>query len=92
MPSIFRIVRGLIEETHYRQIESSVLLDKWLSYAPCGINEGPIFIRRTDSDLVEVLKSVPLADGMVIRDHLSGYFDVKDVPGGECQRPLKVLP
>ncbi len=81
MPLIFRIVRALLEATHYRQIESPALLGKWLFYAPCGINEGPIFMRHTNSDLVGALKSVPLLEEKAIRHHLSKNFTFEDVTG-----------
>jgi len=79
LPLVFRITRGLLEATHYHQIESTTLLDRWLLYAPCGINEGPIFTRHSDTDLPGVLKSVPVLEETVIRGCLRNHFVFEDV-------------
>jgi len=79
MPCLFRIVRYLLELSGYKQLKSDVLLKSWLLYAPCSINEGPIFKSKTNYSLLDVLKLIPELKGSEIRKHLKKYYDVEEI-------------
>lgn len=79
MPILFRIVHYLLKKCECLQLKSNNLLKKWLEYAPCSINEGPIFIPKTDRNLIDVLSSIPSLEQSEIRSHLKKYYDVKEI-------------
>jgi hypothetical protein len=88
VPRIFAIVRGLLELTDFREIRSGALVRGWMRYAPCAINCGPIFDRKTDSSILDVLGSLPDLSESRVRSHIREHFDVSEILPGE--RPLSL--
>lgn len=82
MPRLFRIVRYLLKKTNYRQLKSDALLSlrTWLEYAPCSINEGPIFYKKSEKTRIEIFKECPSLDEDGIRKYLREYFEIKEYP------------
>ena len=59
--------------------------DQWLSYAPCAINEGPIFIIKTGTNPLEGFDSIMnvLSDDKIsqlkLKQSLQKYFNIKEL-------------
>lgn len=61
----------------------SVRFEQWLAYAPCAINEGPIFDARTGTDFKEclnvIIRKLSKTDisQIELRECLHEYFEIK---------------
>ncbi len=68
MPDLFEITRTLLEKTEYDALKTDKLLesDKWLYYAPCNINEGHIFKKKSDKSRIAILKEINSIDQSLI--------------------------
>ena len=78
LPCLFRIVHFLLKETGYFPIESLLSNNGWLEYAPCSINEGPIFYKKSEKTRIEIFKECPFLDEDSIREYLREYFEIKE--------------
>jgi hypothetical protein len=65
--------------------ESSLLFNQWITYAPCAINEGPIFLPKADCNLpecfsaiVQILSEEPITQ-LKLRECLQEFFNIKVV-------------
>ena len=78
MQDVFKITRTLLDNTDYDTLDGNRLLDrdKWLYYAPCDINEGPIFKKRCDESRIDILKKINSIGQNEIRSKLSGHFEI----------------
>ena len=79
--TLFRICHTLLERTNYRILENNNLLsnDKWLYYAQCNINEGPIFIKESRESRVNIFKEINSIDQDKIRKELQENFKIEIV-------------
>lgn len=76
---LFRICHTLLEKTNFITLENNNLLSnkKWLYYAQCNINEGPIFIKESRESRVNIFKKVNSIDQNEIRKKLQENFKVE---------------
>lgn len=76
--ALFRICHTLLEKTDFTTLENNNLLsnDKWLYYAQCNINEGPIFIKESRESRVNIFKKINSIDQNEIRKKLQENFKV----------------
>ena len=81
MPDLFEITRTLLEKTEYDALKMDKLLerDKWLYYAPCSINEGPIFKKKSDKSRIDILKEINSINQNEIRRRLCEYFEITPI-------------
>jgi hypothetical protein len=77
LPDLFAIVKTLLEETDYFSLDSVVNFKPWITYAPCSINEGPIFTKKSDKSRVDIFKSFERLDEYDIRGQLKEYFHIQ---------------
>lgn len=63
----------------------SLQFDQWLTYAPCAINEGPIFTLKSGGDLVECFNSIAellsakTASQLQLRQCIQTHFNVDEL-------------
>ena len=77
IPIFLSIVHTLLDRTHYLGLgwDQIFINNDWLvGYAPCAVNEGPIFTRNPDQPRLETLKSLPGLDQESIHNHLRAHF------------------
>jgi len=81
LPILFRITHYLLKKTKYSLLKSGILIEKnsWLRYAPCSINEGPIFVKKSNLKRIEILKQIPSLKEDKIRLFLSAHFKIKEI-------------
>ncbi len=79
IPVIFKVTRSLLKQCKFKQLKSGILLKKWFEYAPCSINEGPIFVPKANENLVDILSSIKSLEQETIRDHLRKHYTVKEI-------------
>lgn len=81
MPDIFQVAHTILERTHYGSLTPEILLskDKWLLYAPCSINEGPIFHKTSPKTRVEIFSSITTTDVEELREYLRQHFEIQPV-------------
>jgi len=81
LPILFRITHYFLKKIRYSLLKSGILVGKnsWLRYAPCSINEGPIFIKRSNKKRVEILNQIPSLKEDKIRLLLSNNFKIKEI-------------
>jgi hypothetical protein len=81
LPILFRITHYFLKEMGYSLLKSPTLIGKnsWLMYAPCSINEGPIFTKRSNKRRVEILKQIPSLKENKIRPFLTTNFKMKEI-------------
>ena len=87
MPVIFEICRTLLERTDFDALKTDKLLSYggWSYYAPCNINEGPIFKKNSEKSRVDILKGIKSINQNEIRNELCKHFEIKPILGsGEC--------
>ena len=68
-------------KTEYDALKMDKLLerDKWLYYAPCSINEGPIFKKKSDKSRIDILKEINSINQNEIRRRLCEYFEITPI-------------
>lgn len=89
MPVIFEICRTLLERTDFDALKTDKLLSYggWLHYAPCNINEGPIFKKNSEKSRVDILKGIKSINQNEIRNELCKHFEITPILGsGECNQ------
>ncbi|MEO0118689.1 MAG: hypothetical protein ABIK66_06165 [candidate division WOR-3 bacterium] len=81
LPILFRISRYLLEKQNYSLLKSDILIREksWLKYAPCAINEGLIFFKRSNKKRIEIFKEIPSLQENKIRVFLLKNFKIKEV-------------
>jgi len=77
--NLFRICRTLLEKTNYSTLENNNLLsnEAWLEYSQCGINEGPIFIKKSREQRINIFKKINTINQNEIRKILEEYFKIE---------------
>jgi hypothetical protein len=83
MPVIFEICRTLLERTNFDALKTDKLLsyNGWLCYAPCNINEGPIFKKNSEKSRVDILKGIKSINQNEIRSELCKHFEITPMLG-----------
>lgn len=79
LPNFFRIVNTLLNKFDYQSLDCVLNYNSWISYAPCSINEGPIFHKTSDKPRIEIFKEIKNMDENNIRNHLKNYFNVEGI-------------
>jgi hypothetical protein len=81
LPVLYRITHYFLKKTKYSLLKSEILLGKnsWLKYAPCSVNEGPIFIKKSSQKRIEIFKQIPSLKKEEIRNFLSTNFEIEEV-------------
>lgn len=81
MPVIFEICRTLLERTDFDALKTDKLLsyNGWLCYAPCNINEGPIFKKNSKKSRVDILKGIKSINQNEIRSELCKHFQITPI-------------
>jgi hypothetical protein len=81
LPILYRITHYFLKKTKYSLLKSEILLGKnsWLKYAPCAINEGPIFIKKSNQKRIEIFNQIPSWEEKEIRVFLSKNFEIEEV-------------
>ncbi len=79
IPQVFEICLALFELTGFRGLRGSKLLGdaSWLEYAPCSINEGPIFRLKKRERRTDILKQIASTNQAEIRKQLLNHFDIQ---------------
>ena len=49
---------------------------KWLYYAPCDINEGPVFKKKRRKSRIDIFKKINSTNQYEIRYELSKHFEI----------------
>jgi len=77
--NLFRICHTLLEKTNYTTLENNSLLsnEAWLEYSQCGINEGPIFIKKSREQRIDIFKKINTINQNDIRKILREYFKIE---------------
>lgn len=77
--NLFRICHTLLEKTNYSTLEKNNLLsnEAWLEYSQCGINEGPIFIKKSREQRINIFKKINTINQNEIRKILKEYFKIE---------------
>lgn len=76
VPDFFAIIKTLLEETDYASFKSAADYKPWVTYAPCSINEGPIFTKKSDKSRVDIFVSFNSLNEYDIRKQLRKYFHI----------------
>lgn len=81
MPQVFEVLQTLLKKTDNRVLEYNKLLsvEGWLNYAPCAINEGPIFHKKSSESRVNIFKKIPTTHPDELRNELEKYFEIQIV-------------
>ena len=65
--------------------KGSLQFDQWMSYAPCAINEGPIFVMKKGLNPLEGFDSIlkvlsnTVVSQLKLRQCLQTFFDIKEI-------------
>ncbi len=83
MPVIFEICRTLLKKTKFDALKTDKLLSYggWLYYAPCNINEGPIFKKNSEKSRADILKEIKSINQNEIRNELCKHFEITPILG-----------
>jgi hypothetical protein len=78
---IYRAMRWLLNETNYRNLvtNTSIGWDSWFHYAPCTVNEGPIFHKTSSESRLEIFSKITKLDEETIRNELRKYYDIEEI-------------
>ena len=76
LPDFFAIVKTLLEETDNASFKSASDYKPWITYAPCSINEGPIFNKISNKSRVEIFKEFKSLNDCDIMNHLRNNFHI----------------
>lgn len=79
LPSFFQIVNTLLKKCEYSSINSVLNYNSWMLYAPCSINEGPIFHKTSGKSRIEIFKEIKSINENTIRNHLKNHFTIKEI-------------
>jgi len=79
MNNLFRICHTLLDKTNYCTLENNNLLsnEAWLEYSQCGINEGPIFIKKNIGQRINIFKKINTLNQNEIRKILEEHFKIE---------------
>lgn len=78
LPRVFEICLALLKLTEFNGLRGDKLLGgAWLGYAPCSINEGPIFKLKERQRRTDILKQIDSTNQAEIRKELRKHFDVQ---------------
>ncbi len=85
LPIIYETVHTLLQRTGYSSLNPDIILhdDKILMYAPCAINEGPIFHKTSRDSRSSIFKKAMSGDRSLIRKTLSEHFTILTVATDE---------
>jgi len=83
MPVIFEICRTLLKKTKFDALKTDKLLSHggWLYYAPCNINEGPIFKKNSEKSRADIVKEIKSINQNEIRNELCKHFEITPILG-----------
>jgi hypothetical protein len=78
LPLIYETVLTILDRSHYHSLNPDVILKDDIigSYAPCAINEGPIFHRTSKDPRRTIFSQIDTADISDIRNHLASHFTI----------------
>ena len=81
MPDLFEIAKTLLDKTEYDALKTDKLLEsgKWVYYAPCDINEGPVFKKKSRKSRIDIFKKINSTNQDEIRYELSKYFEITPI-------------
>ena len=81
LQDIFMVTKWLINETKYRNLFSEVMINRnnWFFYAPCSINEGPIFYKKSKLSRVEIFSKINPLDEPTARNILHKNYDIEEI-------------
>lgn len=82
IPTFFKIVNALLINYDYKSFNSVLNYDSWMFYAPCSINEGPIFEKISDKSRIEIFKQLSF-EKESMRSHLKNNFNINEVTSDE---------
>lgn len=85
LPIIYETVHTLLQRTGYSSLNPDIILhdDKILMYAPCAINEGPMFHKTSRDSRSIIFKKAMSGDRSLIRKTLSEHFTILPVATDE---------
>lgn len=77
---IFSLVHALLKDVNYQPLTSDNLArkERWLYYAPCSVNEGPLFLPKKGTPLTAISSNVSLENprqSLSEELHIRDYFD-----------------
>lgn len=79
LPDFFGIVNTLLENANYSPFNSILNYKSWINYAPCSINEGPIFYKKSNKSRIDIFKELKSLNENNIRKVLMSHFDLIEV-------------
>lgn len=87
LPVIYETALTILDRTGYYSLNPDIILndDKILLYAPCAINEGPVFYKTSNDSRSEIFKRINTDDISIIRKTLMDHFTVLPLKIGQKQ-------
>jgi hypothetical protein len=84
LPSVLDITRTILEMSNFHPLYSFTPLTEgsFLFYAPCAINEGPVFTKKSDLKGTDILRKITDFRQESIQECLLEYYDVVPVRMG----------
>ena len=81
LPIIYETVLTLLEKSHYQSLNPEIIMNdnKILLYAPCTINEGPIFFKNSNKSRVKIFQELGSFEYSIIRTKLADSFTILPV-------------
>ncbi len=81
MPSVLDVTRTILEMSDFHPLKNLTILSEgsFLFYAPCAINEGPVFTKKSSLKGTEIFRNITDYRQENIRECLLEYYDVVPV-------------
>ena len=78
IPSVLDITRTILELSNFHPLSTLTPLTEgsFLFYAPCAINEGPLFTKKSDLKGTEIVRKITDFRQESIRECLLEYYDI----------------
>ncbi|MEN6551322.1 MAG: hypothetical protein ABFC34_00385 [Methanobacterium sp.] len=77
LPDLFSITNTLLSKTDYTSFNSIKNYNSWMFYAPCSINEGPIFYKKSNKSRIDIFNNIKSHDELIIREKLMNKFKIE---------------
>jgi hypothetical protein len=85
LPIIYETIHTILHRTGYSSLDPDIILDndRVLMYAPCAVNEGPIFHKISQDSRSVILKKAMSGDRSLVRKTLAEHFTIRPIASDE---------
>jgi len=85
LPIIYETIHTILHRTGYSSLDPDIILDndRVLMYAPCAVNEGPIFHKISQDARRVILKKAMIGDRSLVRKTLEEHFTIRPIASDE---------